>query len=73
MVVAGAAVSVKPAVDVSGSMSWAQAWEPEVKGSEPAEVSQPLHQQWLSLRENRTAGLETIRREPQSLPHLKQT
>ncbi|MDF2277361.1 flagellar hook-length control protein FliK [Aeromonas caviae] len=71
VVAAGAAVSVKPAVDKSRLDELGKQSGMEVKGSEPAEVSQPLHQAQSQVGENRPLAEATVRREPQSLPHLK--
>ncbi|MFM5866653.1 flagellar hook-length control protein FliK [Aeromonas caviae] len=71
VVVAGAAVSVKPAVDKSRLDELGKQPGMEVKGSEPAEGSQPLHQAQSQVGENRPLAEATVRREPQSLPHLK--
>ncbi len=71
VVVAGAAVSVKPAVDKSRLDELGKQPEMEVKGSEPAEGSQPLHQAQSQVGENKPLAESTVRREPQSLPHLK--
>ena len=70
-VAAGAAVSVKPAVDKSRLDELGKQSGMEVKGSEPAEGSQPLHQAQSQVGENRPLAEATVRREPQSLPHLK--
>lgn len=71
VVAAGAAVSVKPAVDKSRLDELGKQPGMEVKGSEPAEGSQPLHQAQSQVGENRPLAESTVRREPQSLPHLK--
>ncbi|MEB6639879.1 flagellar hook-length control protein FliK [Aeromonas caviae] len=71
VVAAGAAVSVKPAVDKSRLDELGKQSGMEVKGSEPAEGSQPLHQAQSQVGENRPLAEATVRREPQSLPHLK--
>ncbi len=71
VVAAGAAVSVKPAVDKSRLDELGKQSGMEVKGSEPAEGSQPLHQTQSQVGENRPLAEATVRREPQSLPHLK--
>ncbi|MFM4728531.1 flagellar hook-length control protein FliK [Aeromonas caviae] len=71
VVAAGAAVSVKPAVDKSRLDELGKQPGMEVKGSEPAEGSQPLHQAQSQVGENRPLAEATVRREPQSLPHLK--
>lgn len=71
VVAAGAAVSVKPAVDKPRLDELGKQSGMEVKGSEPAEVSQPLHQAQSQVGENRPLAEATVRREPQSLPHLK--
>ncbi|WP_323941778.1 flagellar hook-length control protein FliK [Aeromonas caviae] len=71
VVAAGAAVSVKPAVDKSRLDELGKQSGMEVKGSEPAEGSQPLHQAQSLVGENRPLAEATVRREPQSLPHLK--
>lgn len=71
VVAAGAAVSVKPAVDKSRLDELGKQSGMEVKGSEPAEGSQPLHQAQSQVGENRPLAESTVRREPQSLPHLK--
>lgn len=71
VVVAGATVSVKPAVDKSRLDELGKQSGMEVKGSEPAEGSQPLHQAQSQVGENRPLAEATVRREPQSLPHLK--
>lgn len=71
VVAAGAAVSVKPAVDKSRLDELGKQSGMEVKGSEPAEGSQPLHQAQSQVGENRPLAESAVRREPQSLPHLK--
>ncbi|MDX7733518.1 flagellar hook-length control protein FliK [Aeromonas caviae] len=71
VVAAGAAVSVKSAVDKSRLDELGKQSGMEVKGSEPAEGSQPLHQAQSQVGENRPLAEATVRREPQSLPHLK--
>jgi len=71
VVAAGAAVSVKPAVDKSRLDELGKQSGMEVKGSEPVEGSQPLHQAQSQVGENRPLAEATVRREPQSLPHLK--
>lgn len=71
VVAAGAAVSLKPAVDKSRLDELGKQSGIEVKGSEPAEESQPLHQAQSQVGENRPLAEATVRREPQSLPHLK--
>ncbi|MEI4949112.1 flagellar hook-length control protein FliK [Aeromonas caviae] len=71
VVAAGAAVSLKPAVDKSRLDELGKQSGIEVKGSEPAEGSQPLHQAQSQVGENRPLAEATVRREPQSLPHLK--
>lgn len=71
VVAAGAAVSVKPVVDKSRLEELGKQSGMEVKGSEPAEGSQPLHQAQSQVGENRPLAEATVRREPQSLPHLK--
>ncbi|WP_324036911.1 flagellar hook-length control protein FliK [Aeromonas caviae] len=71
VVAAGAAVSVKPAVDKSRLDELGKQPGMEVNGSEPAEGSQPLHQAQSQVGENRPLAESTVRREPQSLPHLK--
>ncbi len=71
VVAAGVAVSVKPAVDKSRLDELGKQSGMEVKGSEPAEGSQPLHQAQSQVGENRPLAEATVRREPQSLPHLK--
>lgn len=71
VVAAGVAVSVKPAVDKSRLEELGKQSGMEVKGSEPAEGSQPLHQAQSLVGENRPLAESTVRREPQSLPHLK--
>lgn len=71
VVAAGVAVSVKPAVDKSRLEELGKQSGMEVKGSEPAEGSQPLHQAQSQVGENRPLAESTVRREPQSLPHLK--
>ncbi|WFF99056.1 flagellar hook-length control protein FliK [Aeromonas caviae] len=71
VVAAGVAVSVKPAVDKSRLEELGKQSGMEVKGSEPAEGSQPLHQAQSQVGENRPLAEATVRREPQSLPHLK--
>lgn len=71
VVAAGVAVSVKPAVDKSRLEELGKQPEMEVNGSEPAEGSQPLHQAQSQVGENRPLAESAVRREPQSLPHLK--
>ncbi len=71
VVAAGAAVSAKPSVDKSRLDELGKQPGMEVKGSEPAEGSQPLHQAQSQVGENRPLTESTVRREPQSLPHLK--
>ncbi|WP_368220387.1 flagellar hook-length control protein FliK [Aeromonas sp. R7-2] len=71
VVAAGVAVSVKPAVDKSRLEELGKQSGMEVNGSEPAEGSQPLHQAQSQVGENRPLAESAVRREPQSLPHLK--